>query len=245
MSSDHLAAPDPAPDPRHEDAHSTADELTSESAGTTAGGRRSGDGRGAADARDVEARRDLAASLEDFPLLDRDGMIAGRDEAEEPAAVLADPSLLLPAVVAGLGVLLTVLSVAETVRFVPADGQARPLTVPLLAAALALGGFSLTRLLQLLLLARSRARARAAGAELPEVRWQLIDAHSLHAVWVIGVGASIALMGALGVWSELDGAPSGLEPGWPLVAVGGGVALLAHRARQRTERCWVEAGDAD
>src|SRR5699024_9268227 len=112
------------------------------------------------------------------------------------------------------------------------------------AASLALGGYSLTRLLQLLALAGSRRRRRSAGAELPPVRWQLFDAHSLHAVWVIAVGASIALMGLLGVWSLLDGRPSGLEPGWPLLLCGGAVALLAHLAGRRTSRCWQEADGA-
>src|SRR5699024_11179996 len=82
------------------------------------------------------------------------------------------------------------------------------------------------------------------GADLPAVRWQLFDAHSLHAVWVIAVGSSIALMGVLGVWSLLDGSPSGLEPGWPLLLCGVAVALLAHLAGQRTSRCWQEADGA-
>ncbi|ATG52710.1 hypothetical protein CFK38_15130 [Brachybacterium vulturis] len=157
----------------------------------------------------------------------------------------AGPTPLLPSLVAAAGVVLTVLAVVEAARTVPAADQARPMNELVLAAALALGGYSLTRVLQLLLRAQSRRRRRRAGAALPEVRRQLVDAHSLHAVWVIGVGASIALMGALGVWSLLDGRPSGLEPGWPLLLCGGAVALLAHLARQCTSRCWQEAGDAE
>ena len=56
---------------------------------------------------------------------------------------------------------------------------------------------------------------------------------------MIGVGASVALMGLLGLWSLLDGRPSGLEPGWPLLLIGGAVALLARVAWRRTSACWV------
>lgn len=186
---------------------------------------------------------DLGGELARFPRLDADGMVT-EDRADEPApAPLDGPSPLLPALAAAAGVVLTVLTVVEAVRTVPAAGQARPMNGLVLATSLALGGYSLTRMLQLLLMAQSRRRRRLTGAELPRVRWQLIDAHSLHAVWVIGVGASIAMMGLLGVWSLLDGRPSGLEPGWPLLLSGGAVALLAHLARQRTSQCWQEAGD--
>ncbi|ASK67201.1 hypothetical protein CFK39_12370 [Brachybacterium avium] len=170
-------------------------------------------------------------------------MIAGGPADERTAAPLDGPSPLLATLVTAAGVVLTVLGVVEAVRTVPADGQVRPMSILVLAAALALGGYSLTRLLQLWVLAESRRRRHAAGAELPEVRWQLLDAHSLHAVWAIGVGASVALMGLLGVWSLLDGHPSGLEPGWPLLLSGGALALLVHLVRGRTSRCWEEAGD--
>lgn len=184
-----------------------------------------------------------ADELARFPRLDADGMVAEDGAAESPAP-LDGPSLLLPSLVTAAGAALTVLAVVEAVRTVPAAGQARPMTALVLTAALGLGGFSLTRVLQLLLMAESRRRRGAAGSELPEVRRQLIDAHSLHAIWVIGVGASIALMGVLGVWSLLDGRASGLEPGWPLLLSGAAVALLAHLARQRTAQSWQEAGDA-
>lgn len=178
-----------------------------------------------------------------LPRLDADGMIAADGSPPREPAPLAGPSALLPTLVAAAGAALTVLTAVETVRSVPGAGEARPMNELVLAAALALGGYSLTRLLQLLLLAGARARDRSAGRTLAEVRWRLLDEHSLHAVWVIGVGASIGLMGLLGVWSLLDGHPSGLEPGWPLLLVGGGTALLAHLARQRTSRAWQEAGD--
>lgn len=177
----------------------------------------------------------------DAPRLDAEGMPV-RDDAAGPAPVpLAGPSLLLPVLASSLGAVLTAAAVVQAVRAVPAPGEARPMTALVLTAALALGGFSLTRLVQLLVLAGSRRRRRRAGSELPPVRWQLFDAHSLHAVWVLAVGASIALMGLLGVWSLLDGHPSGLEPGWPLLLCGGGVALLAHLAGRATSRCWQEA----
>ncbi|MGO1598196.1 MAG: hypothetical protein ACTHX0_01020 [Brachybacterium sp.] len=188
---------------------------------------------------------DLDEELARFPRLDAHGMVAADLAEEQAPAPLDGPSPMLPGLVAAVGVVLTVLAVAEAVRSVPAAGQARPMTALVLPAALALGGYALTRVLQLLARAESRRRRRSAGAELPLVRWQLIDAHSLHAVWVIGVGASIALMGLLGVWSLLDGRPSGLEPGWPLLLIGGAVALLAHLARQRTAQSWQEAGDVN
>ncbi|HLQ80386.1 MAG TPA: hypothetical protein VK122_04755 [Brachybacterium sp.] len=192
--------------------------------------------------RERGAEPDPAQELARFPRLDAEGMIADDDE-HEPAP-LPGPSPLLPSLVTAVGVGLTVLAVVDVVRTVPAPGGARPMNAAVLAASLALGGYSLTRLLQLLALAGSRRRRRSAGAELPPVRWQLFDAHSLHAVWVIAVGASIALMGLLGVWSLLDGRPSGLEPGWPLLLCGGAVALLAHLAGRRTSRCWQEADGA-
>lgn len=181
----------------------------------------------------------------DLPRLDADGMLADHPEDSRPPRRITGPSPLPPSLVAGAGSVLTALAVAGVIGASPADGDARPLVAAVLAASLALGGFSLTRMLQLLLLARSRARRRAAGEELADVRWTLPDAHSLHAVWVIGVGASSALMGALGVWSLLDGRPSGLEPGWPLLLVGGGTALLAHALRRRISQLWEAAGDLE
>ncbi|NMA76073.1 hypothetical protein H3H54_04745 [Brachybacterium sp. Z12] len=169
--------------------------------------------------------------------LDRPG--TGSDEGSP--ALDRGPSSLLPGLVTAIGLALAVRQLVVLVRASPSEGQALPLSGMVLAAALTLGGFSLTRLLQLLGFASSRRRRREAGEELPEVPWQLGDAHSLHAVWVIGVGASVALMGLLGLWSLLDGRPSGLEPGWPLLLIGGAVALLARVAWRRTSACWVGA----
>jgi hypothetical protein len=116
--------------------------------------------------------------------------------------------------------------------------------VPLvLTAAAALGGFSLVRLGQLLALARSRAHRRARGAPLAPLAWRITQEHALHGTWLVGVGASVALMGALGLWSQLDGRPSGLEPGWPLLLCGAAVAYLGDRLRRRIEELWEESGD--
>lgn len=170
----------------------------------------------------------------------------------EPAGTGADGSSatqdrgrswLAPCLVTLLGLALFSQQLVELIRMSPAAGQARPMGGPVLTAALALGGFSLTRLLQLLGFVTARRRRDAAGQPLREVPWQLEDAHSLHAVWVIGVGASIALMGLLGLWSLLDGQPSGLEPGWPLLLIGGAVALLSRVAWQRTTAVWAALGD--
>ena len=71
--------------------------------------------------------------------------------------------------------------------------------------------------------------------------WQLLDAHSLHGVWVVGVGGSVALMGgARAVVAAGRTSPPGLEPGWPLLLIGGAVMLLGHLARQRTTTCWED-----
>lgn len=188
-----------------------------------------------------------AGSPPSFPRLDAEGMPAGSvgaDDAEDDAARQdPGPSLLLPGLVTVLGLVLLTQQLVELIRMVPASGQPRPMNGPVLAAALALGGFSLTRLLQLLGFVTGRRRREAAGETLREVPWQLEDAHSLHAVWAIGVGASIALMGLLGLWSLLDGQPSGLEPGWPLLLAGGAVALVGRLAWQRTTAGWTDHGE--
>ncbi|WP_193104848.1 hypothetical protein [Brachybacterium sp. FME24] len=162
-----------------------------------------------------------------------------------PPPLDSGPTLLWPCIVAAAGLVLTILEVGRLVQLAPADGQARPLNGLILAAALACGGFSMTRLLQLMVFAGSRRTRHTAGVGAPrrEVPWQLTDVHSLHAVWVIGVGASIALMGLLGLWSLLGGLPSGLEPGWPSLLIGALVALLARLAWQRTTARWTASGD--
>ncbi|HEX7350759.1 hypothetical protein [Brachybacterium sp.] len=188
-----------------------------------------------------------SSDLARTPRLDAHGMPAGTVDGGEPDAQSVrerGPSLWAPALVAVAGVALTVLAVVELVQPPPAAGEARPMGPLALAAALALGGFSLARQLQLLGLATSRSRRRAAGAELPEAPWQLTEEHSLHGIWVIGTGASVALMGLLGLWSLWDGRPSGLEPGWPLLLVGALTALVGHLVRVRTTEAWERAGEA-
>lgn len=161
-------------------------------------------------------------------------------DSDPRAGAPASPSLAPPVLVAALGVGAMVLEVVRVIGIDPADGRARPMVGLVLAAALALGGFSATRAAQLLRLATRRA-ARAEGSV--PAPWALTEAHSLHAVWVIGVGASVALMGLLGLWSLADGNPSGLEPGWPLLLVGALMALLTRMAWQRTSRLWALSGD--
>jgi len=199
------------------------------------------------DAPGPDPGTDPSSDLARSPRLDAQGMPAGTGDGGEPDALPArerGPSLRAPALVAVAGVALTVLAVMELVQAHPAAGEARPMGPLVLAAALTLGGFSLARQLQLLALATSRSRRRTTGAELPEVPWQLTEEHSLHGIWVIGTGASVALMGLLGLWSLWDGRPSGLEPGWPLLLVGALTALLGHLARVRTTEAWERAGDA-
>jgi hypothetical protein len=175
------------------------------------------------------------------PRLDADGMIVREDVDSPPRSPLQrSPSRLLPGVVTGLGVLAAGFALAELLRTAPAPGQAPPMVPLVLASALALGGYSLTRLLQLLALVRSRARARARGDSPAPAPWGLTQQHALHGIWVVGVGASIALMGLLGLWSLLDGNSSGLEPGWPLLLVGGGIALTGRRLQLRVEALWED-----
>src|SRR5690606_32296063 len=154
------------------------------------------------------------------------------------------PSLLLPALVSAAGVLLAGLEVFSLVTMDLPEGEPLPLHRAVLAGALAMGGFSVTRLLQLLVFASRRRRRRQAGQELAEVAWQLTDAHTVHGVWALAVSGSIALMGLLGLWSLLDGIPSGLEPGWPLLLIGAGLALLSRLAWLRTSASWEGAPEA-
>lgn len=180
-----------------------------------------------------------------IPRLDAEGMVVqdGATRTDDLPPQRA-PSPWPPGLVAGLALVAVVLAVVELVRSVPQEGQVRPMVPLVLAAAAALGGFSLVRLGQLLALARSRAHRRERGAPLPPLAWSLTQEHAMHGTWLVGVGASVALMGALGLWSLLDGRPSGLEPGWPLLVCGGAVAVLGDRLRRRTEKLWEESGDA-
>jgi hypothetical protein len=176
--------------------------------------------------------------------LDADGMIVreGADaDASGPAAARLSP--LPPVLLTGLGVLATALTLAQLVGSAPPAGEVRAMVPLVLASALALGGYSLARLVQLLVLVGERARRAGRGEDLPPVPWGLTQEHALHGMWLVGVGASIALMGVLGLWSLLEGEASGLEPGWPLLLVGGAVSLLADRLRRRIEGLWQDAGE--
>ena len=180
------------------------------------------------------------------PRLDARGMpvdpahpLSGASRPEPPRE--EGPSVRLPALVAVVGAVPLVLAIAQLLRTVPAPDGARPMIVPVLAAALAVGGFSATRVLQLWHLASSRRRRADAGEELPEVRRQLTDAHSLHVIWLLGVSGSVVLMGLLGLWSVWGGIPSGLEPGWPLLLGGAALAGGTQLVRRRLEALWEQS----
>ena len=179
------------------------------------------------------------------PRLDAQGMPVERAARDGDAPTRErGPSLLLPALVSAAGVLLAGFEVFSLVTMDLPEGEPLPLHRAVLAGALAMGGFSVTRLLQLLVFASRRRRRRQAGQELAEVAWQLTDAHTVHGVWALAVSGSIALMGLLGLWSLLDGIPSGLEPGWPLLLIGAGLALLSRLAWLRTSASWEGAPEA-
>lgn len=179
------------------------------------------------------------------PRLDAQGMPVERAARDGDApARERGPSLLLPALVSAAGVLLAGFEVFSLVTMDLPEGEPLPLHRAVLAGALAMGGFSVTRLLQLLVFASRRRRRRQAGQELAEVAWQLTDAHTVHGVWALAVSGSIALMGLLGLWSLLDGIPSGLEPGWPLLLIGAGLALLVRCVWMRTSASWEGAPEA-
>jgi len=189
------------------------------------------------------AEGDPSPGADRAPRLDAEGLIVRGAPAAEDAPPLPGPSRSLPLLVTGLGVLLVALALTDLLASPPSTGGARPMVPLVLASALALGGFSAVRMVQLLRLARSRVRALGRGEKSRAVPWGLTQDHALHGMWVVGVGASIALMGLLGVWSLLDGQPSGLEPGWPLLLGGAAVSLLGHRLRERIEALWEESGD--
>ncbi|MCT1998441.1 hypothetical protein M3C58_09610 [Brachybacterium muris] len=116
-----------------------------------------------------------------------------------------------------------------------ADTRTPGYLVPLLLAlALLAGGYSLARLVQLAVMA-SRWDVRRQGG-VPSRR--LMGEHSMHATWAAGVGGSLLLTGALGVWSALDGKVSGLEPGTLLILVGALVVVAALVLSKRAERTW-------
>lgn len=144
-----------------------------------------------------------------------------------------------------------VLSVVGLVLAVPAavdafgtaaDAREPGYLVPLLLAlALLAGGYSLVRLVHLSL-AAARWDVPARGG-VPARR--LMDAHSMHAIWVSGVGASLLLMGVLGMWSALDGGVSGLEPGLPLVVTGTVTGLTGMALGRWTTDRWQQHVEHD
>lgn len=144
------------------------------------------------------------------------------------------PSLRWAILLAVVGAIPALLQLAGALRALPERGWQHSVIPLLLGTSVLLGAFSLARLLQLMIYAATRP----SGSRRREPSYGLTQAHSLHAVWLIGLGASIAFMGVLGVWSALDGRPSGLEPGWPLIVLGAGLAALSAGCGQLTGRIW-------
>lgn len=134
----------------------------------------------------------------------------------------------------------TVLCLAELNRLVLLEvpaGEVRNLSVLLLTASLALSGYSLVTVLSHALVAR---RWKTRGAVVVEPPIRLRGGHSLHAIWVVGVGGALALMGLLGLWSWADGRTSGLEPGWHLLLAGGALAGLGFGVSRWIDRRWQQ-----
>lgn len=169
-------------------------------------------------------RSDRAKADDRRPALNRRDLAGW--EATGPGHALLGP--FSPVWAAGpslAGLVLAVPAAAEAFGTAPEARTPGYLVPLLLALALLAGGYSLLRLMQLAVMASRWDVSRQGG--IPSRR--VMSEHSMHGTWVTGVGGSLLLMGALGVWSDLDGKLSGLEPGTTLVAVGaaGSIAALA------------------
>lgn len=110
----------------------------------------------------------------------------------------------------------------DVLRSLPELGWEQAMVPLLLTVSWLAGAYSLARILQLAV----HALSRPASLRRREPSFSLTQAHTLHAIWLIGLGASIAFMGVLGLWSAADGRTSGLEPGWPLILIGTALAAL-------------------
>lgn len=136
--------------------------------------------------------------------------------------------------VAAAAALLTLVELLGVLRALPERGWQQSMIPLLLGISALAGAYSLARVLQLALYALSRpARTRRR-----EPSFALSQAHTLHTIWLTGLGASIAFMGLLGVWSAVDGHHSGLEPGWPLILIGAALAAISTGASMLTTRRW-------
>ncbi|MBM7499718.1 hypothetical protein JOD52_000558 [Brachybacterium muris] len=123
-----------------------------------------------------------------------------------------------------------------------ADARGPGYLVPLLFyLALLAGGYSLGRLAQMSL-AAARWDVEAQDG-VPSRR--VMGAHSMHATWVAGVGGSLLLMGALGMWSALDGGISGLEPGFSMIVAGAVTGLLGMALGRWTTDRWQQHVEHD
>lgn len=148
------------------------------------------------------------------------------------------PSPLWAVLAAAAGTVAAAFALAGTLQEIPERGWQHGMVALLLVASVVLGSYSLARVLQLAIYAATRPRV----PRLREPSFALTQAHTLHVIWLVGLGASIAFMGLLGVWSLLDGRTSGLEPGWPLIVLGAALAAVSAGAARLTTRRWKDSG---
>ena len=174
-------------------------------------------------------------------------LIAGDDDAitgdgdgdgDGPRDLDDGPSPGWAGLVAAAAAVVALFSLVGTVQQIPERGWQHAMVALLLATSALLGSYSLARVVQLAIYAATRSRSPRPR----EPSYALTQAHTLHAIWLIGLGASIAFMGVLGVWSLLDGRPSGLEPGWPLILLGAALSAAGAGTARLTTRTWRRSG---
>lgn len=181
--------------------------------------------------------RDERAPIDEDPALPDnvdDPTSATWEQGPGPRELDEGPSALWALLLAVAAAVLALAEVAGVVQSLPERGWQQSMIPLVLSASLLAGAYSLARVLQL----AAYALTRPALPRRREPSFALSEAHSLHAIWLIGLGASIAFMGALGVWSSVDGRTSGLEPGWPLILIGAELAALTGVVSRSTTRAW-------
>lgn len=140
---------------------------------------------------------------------------------QDRTSALGPLSPVWAALVAVIGL---VVAIPEAVDVFGTSAEAREpgyMNGLILALGLAGGGFVLLRLVQLAVAAHRWAPSED-GSGPPR---GLVGASDTYQVWALGIGASLGMMGVLGLLSVADGEVSGLEPGWPLLLAGAAVAL--------------------
>ena len=147
------------------------------------------------------------------------------------------PAARWAVLLAAVAVLPAPVVLLELLRSLPERGWEQAIVPLLLIVSWLAGAYSLTRVLQLAV----HALTRPAPPRRREPSFSLTQAHTLHSIWLIGLGASIAFMGLLGLWSWADGRTSGLEPGWPLILIGAVLAALSAGASRLMTRTWRDS----